>query len=161
MDRTPWQPWSCIPTTRVDGSICWRPVNQECWRSRSLLPIYSWPVPMVSAPSWVWSMPSRQCRNRSLWPLFIHWSLHLEWSSALCATCWNFVFLQVTAQDSPFLCLLLLTLPTVSSLPQVKCVCVCVLGGWGGGGRVGDVFVYINIMCFNVSCLTWVWNGHI
>ena len=39
------------------------------------------------------------------------------------------------------------------------CVCMCI--GGVGGGRVGDVFVYINIMCFNVSCLTWVWNGHI
>ena len=38
----------------------------------------------------------------------------------------EFVFLQVTAQDSPFLCpFLLLTLPSVSSLPQ-GCVCVCV-----------------------------------
>ena len=42
---------------------------------------------------------------------------------------WNnpFLCLQDTAQDSPFLCLLLLTLPSVSSLPQVKvCVCVCI-----------------------------------
>ena len=39
----------------------------------------------------------------------------------------NFVFLQFAAQDSPFLCLLLLTLPTVSRLSQVNvCVCVCV-----------------------------------
>ena len=40
----------------------------------------------------------------------------------------KFVFLRVTAQDSPFLCFLLLTLPTVSRLPQVNvCVCVCVI----------------------------------
>ena len=37
-----------------------------------------------------------------------------------------FVCLQVTAQDSPFVCLLLLTFPTVSSLPQVKLMCLCV-----------------------------------
>ena len=52
------------------------------------------------------------------------------------------VFLQVTAQDSPFLCLFLQTLSTVCSLPQVNvcvgaCMClyweVCV-GGWVGGG---------------------------
>ena len=61
--------------------------------------------------------------------LFLHWSLCLEQRPSFRATCTNFVFLQVTAQDSPFLRLLLLTLPAVSSLPQVDmhtCVCVCV-----------------------------------
>ena len=61
--------------------------------------------------------------------LFLHWSLCLEQCPSFRATCTNFVFLQVTAQDSPFLRLLLLTLPAVSSLPQVDmhtCVCVCV-----------------------------------
>ena len=51
------------------------------------------------------------------------------------ATYSDFVCLQVTAQNSLFLCPLLLTLPVVSGLPQVNlCVHVCVLaGGWGGG----------------------------
>ena len=52
------------------------------------------------------------------------------------ATCSDFVFLQVTAQNSLFLCPLLLTLPAVSGLPQVNlcvCVCVCVCIGRMGG----------------------------
>ena len=74
----------------------------------------------------------------------------MEQSPFLCATCSDSVFFQVTAQGSPFLCLILLTLPTVSSLPQANlcvracvyvfvcacvracvraCVCVCVLKG--------------------------------
>ena len=39
----------------------------------------------------------------------------------------TFVFLQVTAQDSAFLCLVLLTFATVSGATKLNvCVCVCV-----------------------------------
>ena len=44
---------------------------------------------------------------------------------------------RLTAQDPPFLCFLLLTLPPAYSLPQVVCVCVCV-------------------QCMRVLFLTWI-----
>ena len=84
----------------------------------------------------------------------------------------EFVLLQVTAQDSPVLCLLLLTLPSVSSLPQgcvrvcvcacmcvyvclCVCVCVCVRACvcvcvWGGGGRQ---CLLTKLLCMSVLCV--------
>ena len=82
-----------------------------------------------------------------------------------------------TTRDSPFLGLLLLTLPTVSNPPRVNvCVCVCAracMCAWrvcvcmhtcvcvcvqiytcvsilGGRPMVDDKSVYVNIVCFDI-----------
>ena len=127
---------------------------------------------LYSADNCLFHTPNR-CKTFS--SLFFHWFLCLEQSPFLCATRSDFVLLQVTAQDSPFLCLLLLTLASVSCLPQVNvcmcacvhmcacvCACVCVRGMcvhahmymWGEGreAMLDDKFVYINIVCFDFSC---------
>ena len=50
---------------------------------------------------------------------------------------------EITSIRLLILCLLLLTLPTISSLPQVHfslCICVCVCVCVGGEGCMGAVF---------------------
>ena len=67
--------------------------------------------------------------------------LHLSWSVKLSQSLSSF---KLQLKISPFPCLLFLTLPAVSRLPQVNvhvCVCVCVL--------------CVCVCC--VVCVLWVW----
>ena len=133
-------------------NVYWLPV--EC-RTEYKIATICYSMITCTAPSYLYDLheqytpPHTLCSfadNHTFWipkeisrtaHLFFHWSLHLEHSPFLCLTCSNSVLLQITAQDSPFICLLPLTLPTVSSLHQVN-VCVAhmhlywELGvGWG------------------------------
>ena len=96
--------------------------------------------------------------------LLFHWSLCLEQSPVLCSTCSHFACLPLTAQDSSFSCLSLLTFATrecnvneSSSVCVCVCVCVCIyiyIYRWmEGRGCQLQTGVYINILCvLNIIC---------
>ena len=96
-----------------------------CLTSSNCTPHHALSAPLLVIASFVFSTDARNFKDSapflSLVPPSETISLSLCVRLRLC-------LLRITAQDSPFLCLLLLTFPTVSSLPQVclsVCLCLC------------------------------------